>query len=104
MLVAAGGTWLWAQGEMMKIVFRYQHVVSEKTTGSERVTTYSKATIIQEDSTFKADSVVQQRTSGGVHTFTCTGNPIFTDPENTITSQTRDGIQQPRAARNSART
>lgn len=96
-LVAAGGTWLWAQGDMMKIVFRYQHVVSEKSSGSERVTTYSKATIIQEDSTFKADTVVQ-RTSGGVHTFTCTGNPIFTDPENTITSQTVTAYSSPRRA------
>lgn len=74
-----------------------KHVVSEKTVGKIRQTTLSDARLYQDDALFTADTVVIQ-SEDNVHTFTCTGNPVYKDPETSITADKLVGNSTPRWA------
>lgn len=93
------GTWIFAAGETKTVNATGDHVYSSKDPANSkiRVTTFSKATITQGDATFVADNVVA-RSQDKVHEFTCTGNPVFTDPENKITSDKVLAYSSPRRA------
>lgn len=65
--------------------------------GKVRETTVEKATVYQEDATFASDVMVIE-SEGKVHTFTCTGNPVFTDTETRITGDKVVGHTSPRWA------
>lgn len=71
--------------------------VKKDANGKVRETTVEKATAYQDDATFTSDVMVIQ-SEGKVHTFTCTGNPVFTDPEARITGDKVVGHTSPRWA------
>jgi len=71
--------------------------VKKDANGKVRETTVEKATAYQDDATFASDVMVIQ-SEGKVHTFTCTGNPVYTDPEARITSDKVVGHTSPRWA------
>lgn len=84
----------------LKITYDHAHIDMQD--AKKTVTTFTgipdkPVTIYHDDSTFNADSIVV-RSEGTVHEFTCTGHPIFTDPENTITADTVVGMSTPRRA------
>lgn len=70
---------------------------SAKQEGSIRTTTLTSATVAHEDALFIAENMVI-RSEGDVHEITCTGNPVFTDPENRITADKVIGYSTPRRA------
>ena len=90
-------SWLYAADEQKQLHVTADHLVSDKIDGDTRETTWAKMTVTQDDAKFYADNVIQ-RTTGKVHVFTCTGNPKFTDPENTITGDKVIVYSSPRRA------
>ncbi len=86
-----------AATEDKKLHVSAPHIVSESQQGNVRITTVSSATITQGDSTFVAANIVI-RSTDGVHEFTCTGNPVFTDPQVRITGDKVIGYSSPRRA------
>ncbi len=74
-----------------------KEIVSKKEEGKIRVTTFTTARILQDDATFNADTIVD-RSEDDVHVFTCTGNPVFTDPANRITADKVVAFSTPRRA------
>ncbi|MHB9025148.1 MAG: hypothetical protein ACYC7E_13410 [Armatimonadota bacterium] len=82
-----------------KIRTKYEHLKSELD-GKVRLTTLMKAIIYHEDAMFEADKILMRSTGEkhDVHEFTCTGNPVFTDPENKITGDKVIGKSTPRIA------
>ncbi|MHB0939044.1 MAG: LPS export ABC transporter periplasmic protein LptC [Armatimonadota bacterium] len=71
--------------------------VKKDANGKVRETTVEKGTVYQDDATFASDVMVIQ-SEGKVHTFTCTGNPVFTDTEARITGDKVVGHTSPRWA------
>jgi len=59
--------------------------------------TLTDAQVRQEDATFSAKNIIIDSVKN-VHTFTCTGNPVFTDTETRITSTKVVGQSSPRQA------
>ena len=68
-----------------------------KEVGKSWQTILTTATVTQEDSVFAAKTIVIE-SEKKVHTFTCTGNPVFTDPETRITADKVVGQSTPRWA------
>ncbi|MEI7833905.1 MAG: hypothetical protein WCJ56_12010 [bacterium] len=93
------GTALLAAGpaDDKKLHVSSPHIVSNVQEGNVRITTVSTATITQGDSVFSAANIVI-RSTDGVHEFTCTGNPLFTDPQVKITGDKVIGYSSPRRA------
>jgi len=72
-------------------------VADSKKIGAIRETTLANAKVTHEDSTFIAQKIVIQ-SENDVHTFTCTGSPVFTDTEARITGDKVVGQSTPRYA------
>jgi lipopolysaccharide assembly outer membrane protein LptD (OstA) len=96
--LALMGTALWSAAPDKKNVrVESKHIISEKNDGKIRLTTFAAAKVFHEDSVFTAETIVA-RSEGKVHEFTCTGNPVFTDPENRITADKVLAYSTPRRA------
>ena len=65
--------------------------------GKKYTLKYEKAIITLDDTKLTADNVVQD-TDNDVHVFTATGNPVFSDKDNTITGTTIKAHSSPRSA------
>jgi lipopolysaccharide export system protein LptA len=74
-----------------------KQIVSQKMDGKIRQTTLATARVLHEDTTFAAQTILM-RSEGDVHEFTCTGSPLFTDPENRITAEKVLAYSTPRRA------
>lgn len=97
LLVAVATGILVAAPATKKVRVEAKQIVSEKKTGTIRYTTFSTARVYQDDATFTADTILA-RSENDVHEFTCTGNPVFTDPENKITALKVIAYSTPRRA------
>jgi lipopolysaccharide assembly outer membrane protein LptD (OstA) len=80
-----------------KVVVKYASLVSQKTDGVVRVSNLKEAEVYQDDAVFVSDTMVV-RSEKDVHEFTCTGNPVFTDPESRVTSDKVVAYSSPRRA------
>jgi lipopolysaccharide assembly outer membrane protein LptD (OstA) len=80
-----------------KVNIQTTKIHSVKQDGDVRITTLVYAKITQDDSVMTADNIVM-KSKDDVHEFTCTGNPVFKDPETTITAQTLQAFSSPRRA------
>ena len=79
------------------ITFDFTHVAGRKALDGTWVTRYDQALVTQADAKFSADAI-EDTSRGNEHNFTCTGNPKFSDPENTITATKVIGHSTPRSA------
>lgn len=80
-----------------KVRVQARQIVSQKQNGDIRLTTFSNAIIYQDDAQFNADTVIM-RSEKNVHEFTCTGNPVFADPQTRITADKLIAFSTPRRA------
>lgn len=80
-----------------KIHVTATHVVIKKGDGKSHLSTLSAAKITHDDATFTADNV-DVRSEGDVHEFTCTGHPVFTDPETRVIADKVIAYSSPRRA------
>lgn len=97
LLIMTVATLLLAAPATKRAVIDFKRLVSEKQEGNYRLTTFSTAKVTHEDAVFTADTIVM-RSQENVHEFTCTGNPVFTDPENRITGDKVIAYSTPRRA------
>ncbi|MHB9130659.1 MAG: hypothetical protein ACYDBB_06165 [Armatimonadota bacterium] len=90
---------LLAAPETKKVTVKADKILSvkQKENSKIRITTFWKGEVYQEDSLFTADTIVAT-SEDNVHVFDCTGNPVFTDPENRITSDKVVAQSTPRMA------
>lgn len=96
LVLALFSSLLFAAGKMQKFnVEGYQ--VSRKPDGKFYITTFTDAIVTHEDATFTANTIVV-KSEGNVHEITCTGNPVFIDPENRITGDKVTALSTPRQA------
>lgn len=65
--------------------------------GKTAIDTLYQATVTHEDTRLTADLMVM-KSEGDMHEITCTGNPVFTDPENRITADKIIALSTPRQA------
>ena len=72
--------------------------LNQKREGAIYLRTLADAAISQEDAVFTSKTLVMQ-SEGDVHLFTCTGNPVFTDPGARITADKVEGQSTPRIAK-----
>jgi lipopolysaccharide assembly outer membrane protein LptD (OstA) len=79
-----------------RLIVDGDHAFSKKV-GTIQETTLTNAKITHEDSVFVAKTIVLQ-SEKDVHTFTCTGNPVFTDEQTRITGDKVVGQSTPRYA------
>ena len=103
LLLAAFATWLFAAAaptatKTSEVLLQTPNDVKMEKVGENWLTVYTKVVLTQEDATFTADRIEQLTQKKDVHVFTCTGNPVYKAPENTITSDTVIANSSPRSA------
>jgi lipopolysaccharide export system protein LptA len=89
--------WLPAAETTKKIRVECKRVLYVDKHDKKSTTTLSGARIFHEDAIFAADTVVVQ-TEDGVNEITCTGNPVYTDPEARVTATKVVAYSTPRRA------
>ena len=97
LLTAACASLLLAAEAAKKVRVEARRVVVKKIDGNVRLSTLSSARIYQEDAAFSADNI-EVRSEGDVHEFTCTGTPVYTDPETRATADKVIAYSTPRRA------
>jgi len=80
-----------------KTIHLFSHNLRSEMKGNIRVTTVPNGSVTQGDATFAAEMILVE-SQNDVHTFTCTGSPVFTDTEARITGDRVVGQSTPRYA------
>ncbi len=80
-----------------KVLVKFKSMVSQKAEGNARVSNLTMAEVDQDDAVFTSDVMVVH-SEKNVHEFTCTGNPVFTDPESHVTADKVVAYSSPRRA------